>query len=72
MPTPRQISASYRNARQAYAAYGVDTEAAIKKAASIPISLHCWQADDVRGLEAPMEGIDSGGIMATGAYPGRA
>ena len=72
MPTPRQISAAYRNAREAYAAYGVDTEAAIRKATSIPISLHCWQADDVRGLEAPMEGIDSGGIMATGAYPGRA
>ncbi|MGA7725694.1 MAG: L-rhamnose isomerase [Opitutaceae bacterium] len=72
MPTPRQISTAYRHARQAYQAYGVDTEAALKRTRSIPISIHCWQADDVRGLETPMEGLDSGGIMATGGYPGRA
>lgn len=72
MPTSRQISAAYRSAREAYRAQGVDTEAAIKRALSIPISIHCWQTDDVRGLEAPQKGLDSGGIMATGAYPGRA
>jgi L-rhamnose isomerase len=72
MPTPRQISQAYRHARQAYHAYGVDTEAALKRARSVPISLHCWQADDVRGLEAPRPGVDSGGIMSTGGYPGRA
>ena len=72
MPTPRQISTAYRHARQAYQAFGVDTEAALRRTRSIPISIHCWQADDVRGLETPMEGLDSGGIMATGGYPGRA
>ena len=72
MPTSKQISAAYRLARSAYAELGVDTEAAIRKSLSIPISLHCWQADDVRGLETPREGLDSGGILATGGYPGRA
>jgi L-rhamnose isomerase len=72
MPTSKQISAAYRLARSDYADVGVDTEAAIKKALAIPVSLHCWQADDVRGLETPRDGIDSGGIMATGSHPGRA
>jgi L-rhamnose isomerase len=73
MKTNRPHSgAAYRLARKAYATHGVDTESAIRQALSIPISLHCWQADDVRGLETPMSGIDSGGIMATGGYPGRA
>ena len=72
MPTPRQISAAYRLARAAYAACGVDTEAALRRARTVPISLHCWQADDVRGLETRPEAVDSGGIMATGGYPGRA
>ena len=72
MPNPRLIASAYRNAREYYHALGVDTESAIKRALSIPISIHCWQSDDVRGLETPREGLDSGGIMATGAYPGRA
>jgi L-rhamnose isomerase len=65
-------SPAYRLARQAYAAQGVDTEAAIRAALRIPISLHCWQADDVRGLETPKEGVAGGGILSTGGYPGRA
>lgn len=72
MPTPKTIRAAYRLARAAYSDIGVDTEAAIKKALSVPISLHCWQADDVRGLEGRSGAVDSGGIMATGGYPGRA
>jgi len=72
MPTARQLSAAYRLARRAYADVGVDTEAALRRARAVPISLHCWQADDVRGLESPREGLDGGGIMATGGYPGRA
>lgn len=72
MPSVKKISAAYKLARDAYAEHGVDTEKAIRKALSIPISLHCWQADDVRGLETPREGLDGGGIMATGGYPGRA
>src|SRR3954466_13823010 len=70
--TSKQISAAYRLARQRYADLGVDTEAAIRAALRIPISLHCWQADDVRGLETPKEGLAGGGIMSTGAHPGRA
>lgn len=71
--TSRQsIASAYRLARDAYAERGIDTDAAIKRALAVPISLHCWQADDVRGLEAPRAGLDSGGIMATGGYPGRA
>lgn len=61
----------YENAKASYAKLGINTEAAIKKLASIPISLHCWQGDDVRGLEDG--GADlSGGIQTTGNYPGRA
>jgi L-rhamnose isomerase len=71
MPTAKQVSSAYLLACDAYAAFGVDTEAAIKKALSIPVSLHCWQADDVHGLETCKGGTD-GGIMATGGYPGRA
>jgi L-rhamnose isomerase len=70
--SPKKISSAYKLAREAYADFGVDTEAAIDRALSIPISLHCWQADDVRGLETPKGTVDSGGIMATGGYPGRA
>lgn len=65
-------SPAYRLAKQAYAAQGVDTEAAIRAALRIPISLHCWQADDVRGLETPKAGLTGSGTLATGGYPGRA
>ena len=65
-------SAAYKLARQTYARYGVDTDAAIRHALRIPISLHCWQADDVRGLETPKEGLVGSGTLATGGYPGRA
>ncbi len=71
--TSRQsISATYRLARAAYAERGVHTDAAIARALAVPISLHCWQADDVRGLETPKDGLVGGGILSTGGYPGRA
>ena len=60
----------YENAKQVYAAYGIDTDAAIEKALSTPISLHCWQGDDVKGFEGA--GTLDGGIQATGNYPGAA
>ena len=72
MPSSKQISAAYKLARQAYADLGVDTEAAIRHALRVPVSLHCWQADDVRGLETPKAGLTASGTMATGSYPGRA
>lgn len=66
--TPNLLPYTY--ARDAYAAQGVDTEKAIKAALEIPVSLHCWQADDVRGLETRDKAVSGGGILATGAYPG--
>ena len=56
----------------AYAEWGVDVEAAIAAALAIPISIHCWQADDVAGFELKDASSSGGGIMATGNYPGRA
>lgn len=60
----------YEAAKEQYAALGVDTDAAIRQLAEIPISLHCWQGDDVRGFD--QDGPLSGGIQTTGNYPGRA
>lgn len=68
----RQIEAGYQVARERYAALGVDTEGAVRSALAVPISVQCWQADDVRGLEAKAGALDSGGIQATGSYPGAA
>ena len=60
----------YGQAKEMFAAYGVDTDAAIEKLAGIPISVHCWQGDDVIGFDGA--GAASGGIQTTGNYPGRA
>ncbi|HPU17568.1 MAG TPA: L-rhamnose isomerase, partial [Bacillota bacterium] len=48
---------SYEVAREKYAQYGVDTEAAIKRVAEIPVSINCWQGDDVGGFENPDAGL---------------
>jgi L-rhamnose isomerase len=61
---------SYTEAKKKYAKIGVDTEKAIEKLAAIPISMHCWQGDDVTGFETT--GGASGGIQTTGNYPGKA
>nr|WP_319388541.1 L-rhamnose isomerase [uncultured Cohaesibacter sp.] len=61
----------YDAARDAFAEWGVDAEAAMQTLAGIPISMHCWQGDDVVGFE-DNEGGSAGGIQATGNYPGRA
>ena len=71
MANTRQIEQAYRLARERYAEYGVDTEKAMRRLRKIAISLHCWQGDDVGGFENA-EGLSGGGIMATGAYPGKA
>jgi len=65
------IERAHQLAREAYAAVGVDVDAAIARLDRIPISLHCWQGDDVRGFENP-DGPLTGGIQSTGNYPGRA
>jgi L-rhamnose isomerase len=71
MPSKKSVSKSYDLAKERYAELGIDTDAVMKKLASIPISLHCWQGDDVGGFESNHEGL-SGGIAVTGNYPGRA
>ncbi len=70
-PSEKQINAAYEIARERYAAFGVDVAAAAATLKTAPISLHCWQGDDVGGFEDPDRGL-SGGIMATGNYPGKA
>ena len=63
---------NYPSAREQYAALGVDTEAALETLARTPISLHCWQGDDVGGFEKAGSKLEGGGIQATGNYPGKA
>ena len=65
-----RIERAYAYAKERFAAIGVDTDAAIAKMNEIHLSLHCWQADDVQGFEN--SGSLSGGIQATGNYPGKA
>lgn len=65
-------SQDYSVAKQIYADLGVDTDAALKTLQTVPISLHCWQGDDVGGFETPDAGLSGGGIQATGNYPGKA
>ena len=64
------MTTMYDLAREEYAALGIDTEAVMEKLAAKPISVHCWQGDDVLGFD--QEGGLSGGIQTTGNYPGRA
>ena len=61
---------AYEAAKEIYAKIGVDTDKAIENTLSTPVSMHCWQGDDVRGFlfDLPL----SGGIQTTGNYPGRA
>ncbi|OGD23082.1 MAG: L-rhamnose isomerase [Candidatus Aminicenantes bacterium RBG_16_63_16] len=61
----------YETARARYGEMGIDAEAAMTRLSKIPVSLHCWQGDDVGGFESAGEAT-GGGIMATGAYPGKA
>ena len=61
----------YEIAKEIYAQYGIDTDAAIKAVSEIPVSIHCWQGDDVKGFENP-DGDLTGGIQVTGNYPGKA
>lgn len=64
------MSERYESAKKIYAEYGIDTDAVINKLKNIPLSIHCWQGDDVLGFEN--NGPLTGGIMTTGNYPGRA
>ena len=61
---------AYEYAKKRYAELGVDTEAAIERLSTVPVAVHCWQGDDVKGFDSD-EAL-SGGIQTTGNYPGRA
>lgn len=65
------IEKNYQVAKELYAERGVDTDAVLKKLAEIPVSVHCWQIDDLSGFENPERGL-SGGIAATGSDPSKA
>lgn len=64
------LEKSYQIAKEMYAKLGVDTDSAIKTLKSVPISIHCWQGDDVKGFD--QDGPLTGGIQTTGNYPGSA
>ncbi len=64
------IIKNYELAKEQYAAIGVDTDAAIAKLKDIPVALHCWQGDDVKGFD--QDGPLTGGIQTTGNYMGKA
>lgn len=71
MAKQTSVTKSYDLARERYAALGVDTEAALKAARALSISLHCWQGDDVGGFETGGSTL-GGGLAVTGNYPGKA
>ncbi|HUI70837.1 MAG TPA: L-rhamnose isomerase, partial [Spirochaetia bacterium] len=68
--TDEMIARSYETAKKQYALWGIDTDKALSSLAGIPLSLHCWQGDDVGGFEGG--GLYGGGIQTTGNYPGKA
>jgi len=66
-----RIKAAYALAKESYSELGINTDLVLESLKEIPVSIHCWQGDDVRGFENP-DGELTGGIQATGNYPGRA
>ena len=71
MKSTKAIEKRYALAREQFAAHGVNTDRVLKRLSRVAVSLHCWQGDDVGGFEQS-GGELTGGIMATGNYPGRA
>src|SRR5271170_5085301 len=71
MPSASAIDQAYQIAKEQYAALGVDTDDALARLATVPISLHCWQGDDVGGFEQSGAAL-GGGLAVTGNYPGKA
>ena len=69
--TDDAIARNYEDASTTYGLWGIDVEKALATLSSIPLSLHCWQGDDVGGFEGA-GGLSGGGIQATGNYPGKA
>ncbi len=67
----QRIEQAYALAQEQYGALGVDVAQAIERLAAVPISLHCWQGDDVGGFEQVADEL-GGGLAVTGNYPGKA
>lgn len=67
-----RITAAYQLAKDAYGTFGVNVDAALERLSQIPISIHCWQGDDVGGFETAGAALSGGGIQSTGNYPGKA
>ncbi|MDR3114951.1 MAG: L-rhamnose isomerase [Treponema sp.] len=70
-PNTETLEQAYGLAKNSYAQVGINTDEAIQAAEAVPLSLQCWQGDDVRGFEG-VRGLSGGGILPTGNYPGRA
>ncbi len=68
----KDLDKMYQLAKARYAELGINTDKAIRQALTIPVSMHCWQADDVGGFEVKEGALNGGGIMATGNHFGRA
>ena len=68
----KPLQDAYTAARERYSSIGIDVDAAVAAMKSIPLSLHCWQGDDVGGFERPDAALTGGGIQVTGTYPGKA
>ncbi len=66
------LAKSYELAKEQYAELGVDTQKAMENLKKVPLSIHCWQGDDVGGFETPDSSLSGGGIQVTGNYPGKA
>ena len=71
MASNKHIQSAYALARDTFAQSGVDADRALQRLAKIPISLHCWQGDDVGGFENSGSEL-GGGLAVTGNYPGKA
>src|SRR5438067_1103438 len=67
----KSATAAFIAAKERYASLGVNVDEALKQLSEMPISLHCWQGDDVGGFENLGEGL-GGGLAVTGNYPGKA
>ncbi|MCP4455089.1 MAG: L-rhamnose isomerase, partial [Planctomycetes bacterium] len=72
MSQDKHTEQAFEIARQQYAELGVDVDQAMAQLATVPISMHCWQGDDVGGFETVGAELSGGGIQATGNYPGKA
>ncbi|MDO8686243.1 MAG: L-rhamnose isomerase [Clostridiales bacterium] len=66
------INKAYEIAEEVYSSFGINIEDVFEKMKHIPVSLHCWQGDDINGFEKGAQGLSGGGILVTGNYMGRA